>query len=167
MNTYLCRAKRSDHLLSDNTEWVIGYPVFGNKHSFLVTSCIDKVFPEQENLSTNAVEIDKDTLCQSVEMRASWDGPECETEEALVWEHDLLEVDYEGKKVIAEVKFECGMFILASNEFIDSYIPLFDVVQLEDRGWIDAKVVGNIFDNPELLKEHNLYYENNKEDAER
>lgn len=103
--------------------------------------------------------VDPDTICQSTEMNAYWDGPECELEEALVWEHDLLEVDYEGKKVIAEVKFECGMFILASNEFIDSYIPLFDVVQLEDQGWIDAKVVGNIFDNPELLNirsEHEL-----------
>lgn len=102
-------------------------------------------------LAVGMLEVDPDTICQSTEMNAYWDDLEGELEEALVWEHDLLEVDYEGKKVIAEVKFECGMFILASNEFVDSYIPLFDVVQLEDQGWIDAKVVGNIFDNPELL----------------
>lgn len=101
--------------------------------------------------------VDPDTICQSTEMKAYWDGPECKTEKALVWEHDLLEIDYEGKKIIAEVKYECGTFILASNEFADWYIPLFDIV--DDCGWIDAKVIGNKIDNPELINvknEHEL-----------
>ena len=93
-----------------------------------------------------------DNIMECTGLTAYWDTTENELQEREVWEHDLLEVEYNGKKVIAEVKFECGMYILASNEFVDSYIPLFDVVQIEDVGWLDAKVLGNIFENPELLE---------------
>lgn len=93
-----------------------------------------------------------ETICQYTGLPAYWHDFENEPQESDVWEHDLLEVVHNGKKVIAEVKYEGGMFILASDEFKDSYIPLFDVVQVEDDYWVDAKVLGNVFDNPELLE---------------
>ena len=96
--------------------------------------------------------IDKDTLCQYTELSACWNAFDNEPQEQDVWEHDLLEVVYEGKKVIAEVKYENGMYILASETFADSYIPLFEVVEIEDGcRYINAEHKGNIFDNPELL----------------
>lgn len=97
-------------------------------------------------------EIDPETVCQYTELSACWNAFDNEPQEQDVWEHDLLEVDYNGKKVIAEVKYENSMYILASNAFVDSYIPLFDVVEIEDGcAYINAEHKGNIFDNQELI----------------
>lgn len=80
-------------------------------------------------------------------MTAYWFSSDTELQNCCVWEHDLLEVLYKGKKVIAEVVFDCGMFILASNEFADTYIPLSDVTEIEDgKVYVNAKIVGNVFD---------------------
>lgn len=151
MREILFKAKRID-----NGEWVEGFYFCmvhedgRHVHHFIMPIGVDV------NLGTPIekiqVEIDIDTLCQYTGLEAYWTAFENEPQECDVWEHDLLEVDYEGKKVIANVKYEGGMFILASNEFIDSYIPLFNVVQIEDDYWIDAEHIGNIFDNPELLE---------------
>ena len=97
--------------------------------------------------------IDKSTICQYTGLEACWIAFENEPQECDVWEHDLLEVEYEGKRVVAEVMYASGMFILASEEFEDSYIPLFEVVQMNgDCAYIDAEHKGNIFDNPELIE---------------
>lgn len=145
---YMYKAKRSDY-----KQWIEGYLLFDefDKQYRIITQIR---YSTGTHIHTDcAPRIIKDTLCQSTGLTAYWIDFEEKDNDCDVWEHDLLEVDYNGKKVIAEVKYECGMFILASNEFVDSYIPLFDVVQIEDRCWIDAKVIGNIFDNSELLEE--------------
>ncbi len=90
-----------------------------------------------------------ETVGQYTGLKAYWDEYEQKSD---VFEHDLLEITYENKKVIAKVEFEAGMFILCSNEFSDSYIPLFDFVVIEDDYYIDARKIGNMHDNPELLK---------------
>ena len=91
--------------------------------------------------------VDPKTVGQYTGLVAYWEDYEKE-----VWEHDLLQIEYENKEVIAEVMYDAGMFILVSKEFSDGYIPLFDVVQLEDEAWVVAEHKGNIFDNPELLE---------------
>ena len=96
-------------------------------------------------------EVDPETVGQFTGLIAYWDD-----EAAAVWEHDLLEVEYGKRDVIAEVRYENGMFILVSNEFADGYIPLFNVVVLEDDCWVDGKVIGNIFDNPDLMEAGDL-----------
>lgn len=147
---YLHKAKRSDY-----KEWVEGYLLFDefDKQYRIITVLR---YSTGTHINTDsAPRVDKNTICQCTGLTAYWIAFEDKQYECNVWEHDLLEVDYKGKNVIAEVKYEGGMFILASNEFVDYYIPLFDVVQIEDSCWIDAKVVGNIFDNPELLEERN------------
>ena len=59
---------------------------------------------------------------------------------------------YEGKKVIAEVIYSMGMYILVSNEFADSRIPLFDFIREEDGCfYVDAVHVGNVFDDSESV----------------
>lgn len=141
MREIIFKAKRKD-----TGEWVDGL-LWKKKYDSnkIFISC----FPDKDD-NEEVFVVDQDTICQYTGLTAYWDDGD---EEASVWEHDLIVVDYRGKTVIAEVKYECGMFILASNEFVDSYILLFDVVILEDGGWVDAKVIGNVFDNPELLKE--------------
>lgn len=144
---YLYKAKRSDY-----REWVKGYLLFDefDKQHRIIT---ELRYSTGTHINTDcAPRIIKDTLCQCTGLTAYWIDFEDKQHKCDVWEHDLLEVDYKGKKVIAEVKYEGGMFILASNEFVNSYISLFDVVQIEDDYWIDAKVVGNVFDNPKLLE---------------
>lgn len=139
MREILFKAKRKDDGKWFKGDYQKRYDSFGRIEHL--------IFYSKSAIVWEYAEIDTDTICQYTELNAYWDE-----EEASVWEHDLLEVDYRGNKVIAEVKYECGMFILASDKFVDSYIPLFDVVQVEDIGWVDAKVIGNIFDNPELLE---------------
>lgn len=136
MNEILFKAKSVD-----GKRWVEGY--------YFARPLLEKHFILCDSAQW---QVDRDTLCRRIGMHASWDDPEYKSKESDVWEHDLLEVDYDGKRIVAEVKFECGMFILASNEFTDSYIPLLDFVEHDgDNRWIDAKVIGNAFDNPELI----------------
>lgn len=131
-----------------NGDWVYG----------LLTRLYDEQFENLPAEMTNTdgvsgIEIDHKTVGQYTGLAAYWYDFENEPQEEDVWEHDLLEVIYEGKKVIAKVEFEAGMFILCSNEFADSYIPLFKVVASDGDNYILAKKIGNIHDNPELLKE--------------
>lgn len=147
MREILFKAKRKD-----NGEWIEGYYLTKYDETYgKVERKRHCIYRTRSSRNWEYAEIDESTLCQYTGLTAYWIAFENEPQECDVWEHDLLEVDYNGKKVIAEVKFEGGMYILTSNEFADYYIPLFEVAQVEDIYWVDAKVIGNIFDNPELL----------------
>lgn len=58
--------------------------------------------------------------------------------------------------VIGLVEFILGGFSLASNpliEYLSGYPDEMNVLSPDwDYSWIDVKVVGNIFENPELIK---------------
>ena len=140
----------------DNEEWVEGYLLqsdlivpcgqifnfckYGDKNLLLEDYCIEfyRVNPE--------------TVRQHTGLSAYWYDYEDDLLNAEIWEHSLLKVEYENKEVVAEVRYESGMYILCSNEFYDSYVPLFNYVAFEDVAYVEAEVVGNIFDTPELLK---------------
>lgn len=150
MREILFRGKRKD-----NSEWIEGFlhiKYFQElPHDRYVIEYKPKHNAKMWQPKYMIAEIDPETIGQYTGLTAYWTEFENEPQEDDVYEHDLLEVTYEDKKVIAEVKFEAGMFILCSNEFADSYIPLFDVVVIEDDYYIEAKKIGNIHDNPELL----------------
>lgn len=131
----------------DNGEWVYGYYFQGFTGISYILVMHDHILR-----MTEMYEVDPFTIGQYTGLTAYWYDFENEPQEHDIWEHDLLEIDSNNKKIVAEVKFENGMFILCSNMLADGYIPLFDVVVLEDNCWVDAKVVGNIFDNPKLLE---------------
>lgn len=149
-----------------NDEWVEGSLLIDEKGNHYIGTYIPKYTPDTYMIPARGmgktmtrfvgmgfVMVDPETVGQYTGLTAYWEECENEMHEADVWEHDFLEVTYEGEKIIAEVEFEAGMFILCSNEFCDGYIPLFDVTSVDDIYYINAKKIGNIHDNPELLKD--------------
>lgn len=74
-------------------------------------------------------------------------------DEIEICDGDIVEFVYKDKTYIGEVKFEAGAFILACNDLPDSYITMLDIIECDrDYWWIDGKVLGNVFENPELLE---------------
>ena len=132
----------------DTKEWVYG----DLRHGGYVHND-SETYIMRSDYALHNIPVDPETVGQYTGMAAYWSEFDNEPQEADVWEHDLLEVKYEEKTVIAVVKYEVGMFILCSTEFADGYIPLFNIVEADgDEHWIDAKKIGNIHDNPELLE---------------
>ena len=57
------------------------------------------------------------------------------------------------KWINAEVKIQFGIPMLCSKEFADGFDYVSEYLQNDgEYGWIDCKIVGNKFDNPDLLK---------------
>ena len=158
---YLYRAKRID-----NGEWVEGYYTYypygmddtkNTKHSIRDTS-------------TNPGKlyfVDPSTICACTALK--------DKNGKLICENDI--VDFLGHKGI--VKYECGSFGIAYREYIDweeiesnicpvtgcdnalcacendNYISLWEIYwnfNDEDDSVNTVEVIGNIFDNPELLE---------------
>lgn len=75
-------------------------------------------------------------------------------DEVEIFENDIVEFEYEGSTYRGLIKFEGGCVIIACNELPDSYITMFDIAEFDrDYLWINGKVIGNKFNNPELMKE--------------
>ena len=74
--------------------------------------------------------------------------------EKEIYENDIVKFVYNNEKYVGVVKFQAGMFILVNNKLPDSYIPMNSIIN-NDRNfwWVDGRVIGNIFENSDLLKE--------------
>ena len=158
---YLCRAKRKSwRELPKEMWWVEGYYAYfkGNDNH-----CI---YYETDEL-TLVCDIDISTLCACTGLK--------DKNGKLIWENDI--VDFLGHKGI--VKYECGSFGIAYRECIDweeiesnicpvtgcdnalyacendNFISLWEIYwnfNDEDNSVNTVEVIGNIFDNPELLE---------------
>ena len=62
-----------------------------------------------------------------------------------IYEGDILEVDYADEESYLEVRFVRGVFAFLWNGDLDDEFPC----NAPTHEW--AKVIGNIYDNPELL----------------
>lgn len=124
---YLFKAKRID-----NGEWIVGLPMqmCGQLHI---------INPDDEN---TAYPIDVDTVCQCTGLRDKFGK--------LIWENDICD---RKEKIPEVVKYHEGDWTLdysyaSRNECGFNYCNLgFYVCKRRC-----VKVVGNIFDNPELLE---------------
>lgn len=166
---YLFRGKRID-----NGEWVIGNRiddgVTGQVFIHTVGNSVnesDKV-GEEGCLQFVAFEVAPATICQCTGLK--------DKNGKLIWENDI--VDFLGYK--GTIKFECGSFGIGYRKNIDwkeiqanimritgcenilyacendNYISLWEIYwnfNDEDNSLNIVEVIGNTFDNPELLEE--------------
>lgn len=152
---YLFKAKRLD-----NAEWVIGNLVFSVYHK-------NDVCVGQYGNEVGMHEVDSSTICQCTGLK--------DKNGKMIWENDI--VDFLGHK--GAVVFECGSFGIGHRKNIDweeiqanimrvtgcenilyacendNYISLWEIYwnfNDEDDSVNTVEVIGNIFDNPELLE---------------
>ena len=148
MRSHLSKAKRID-----NGQWVEGYyqqryDSFGTLEHLICYSKSANVWGK--------INVDPKTLCDDTEL-TDHDGRK-------IWENDIIRLhDFTAEDYIVTWSKEMGAYVICSAitklEFPDL---VGDCVQECPY----TEVVGNVFDNPELLKEHNLYCENNKRNVE-
>ena len=129
---YLFKAKRTD-----NGEWIVGD---------LSHHKTGKVFVKPLNGSAiSTCEVDKDTICQCTGFK--------DKNEKLIWENDICRrILLPTKRIeknfrIAYVPYKCCLSAIdldGSNvTFLSDYI----------NNKYEVEVIGNIFDNPELLEQ--------------
>lgn len=129
---YLFRGKRID-----NGEWVHGYLFddgFENGRVFLGGIVIEKyngtACDDWNVTGINFYEIDPNTICQCTGLK--------DKNGKLIWENDICKYQWNGKTKIDVIKYDPPMF---------SYSGAM-------RWNLDCdEVIGNKFDNPELLEE--------------
>ena len=151
---YLYRAKNID-----DGEWVQGYLYGIWERRYILWGMTNDV--------PDMIEVDTSTICQCTGLR--------DKNGKLIWENDI--VDFLGHK--GKVMYECGSFGIAYRECIDweeiesnicsvtgcdnalyacendNYISLWEIYwnfNDEDYSVNTVDVIGNIFDNPELLE---------------
>ena len=151
-NRYLYRAKRTD-----NGEWVEGYyAVIGEK-----TVIIEKereefydVEGEKKSHGNKIVEVDPSTICQCTGLK--------DKNGKLIWENNIVSFQFDNddcpfpnkdtKKRIGKVFFSdfraSWSITMGKNGSKSLNNDLWKYVQNGNR----VEVIGNIFDNPELLE---------------
>lgn len=150
---YLFKAKRVD-----NGEWVQGALIDGESHCLIGQEIKFSPYVEHE-CKIVGYEVDRNTICKSTGLR--------DKNGKLIWENDIVKkgfyIDYDSvyqeehvtsvisKEYVGTVKFECFAWIVETfNDQIKCILPIYELSEHSE----DIKyfvVVGNIFDNPELL----------------
>lgn len=123
MREILFRAKRLD-----NGKWVCGFlvPMWGQMH------IIDRDFENTAYL------IDESTLCQYTGLK--------DKNGNRIWENDIVRIENSMDDGIGNIEFYGGMWYVDG----EPSNTLYDIIEYDDI--VEMEVVGNIFDNPELMK---------------
>lgn len=135
MRKILFKAKRKD-----NGEWVEGF-IFEIKGKFYImkmTQTFMTAYYSEESVvdfNMRAVEIDPDTLCQYTGLT--------DKNGKKIWENDIVEVPGEEGYFVCEWDEDTARFVLNGDRMTVDF----------DNYWAyEIEVVGNIFDNPDLLE---------------
>ena len=136
---YLYRAKRKD-----NGEWIVGSliqaPYLGSIRSWISSEQEDKA--RLREISSNqavwrAFEVRTDTICQCTGLK--------DKNGKLIFENDIVRIcDYIVKVLWCD---EFALYRLDTKNFKFSYF-FGETFKAED-----VEIIGNIFDNPELLEQ--------------
>ena len=158
---YLFKGKRID-----NGEWVQGALFNGESHCIIGQEIKFSPYTEHE-CKIVGYEVDRDTICQCTGLK--------DKNGKLIWENDIVELF--GHRGV--IKYECGGFGIGYRKNIDweeiqanimrvtgcenilyacendNYISLWEIYwnfNDEEDSVSTVEVIGNIFDNPELLE---------------
>lgn len=142
----LYKAKRVD-----NGEWVFGLPIYKNYiRVFTEHEYEDEEGRKIKYSTTKDYQVDPKTMCEFIGL--------IDKNKNKIFEHDIAEYkdcpasDYYRETIIVNrgvIKFEDGAFFVTNRETVE----MDDLVY---NGVMECSVVGNIFDNPELLEEKEL-----------
>lgn len=125
MRDILFKAKR----ISDG-QWVEGYlykQVGVKDRIYFAIEVIDN--------TVKAYEVDESTICQYIGL-SDKNGNK-------IWENDIVEIPTEDEYFHLKWEEDTARFVMSSNSFIVTF----------DNYWShEVEVIGNIFDNPELLE---------------
>ena len=125
---YLYRAKRKD-----NGEWISGYLYGIWERKYILWGIINDV-PDMK-------EVDPSTICQCTGLK--------DKNGKLIWENDIIEAWSQGRCAIGKIKHRIDgtwiMYPAWQNGEMWYLLP-------NDEGITTVEVIGNIFDNPELLE---------------
>ena len=130
MREILFKAKRID-----NGEWIEGNHVYLENAHYIVPLYIEWNETEQRE-SPMFIRVDRKTLCQ-------YTGFEDENKKRI-WENDI--VKHEQSETIGTVKWYQEDY---AGWCVDDVV--IDEQQFTDEMWSECEVIGNCFDNPELL----------------
>ena len=129
---YLYRAKRLD-----NGEWVQGYLVYDNRDK-LYRIIMEIQYSTGTCITTdNAPRVDSSTICQCTGLK--------DKNGKLIWENDIIKCKF-GIAVAVWDKSEWRIKLVKDNIWRKDLH--YWVVEDNQR----TEVIGNIFDNPELLE---------------
>lgn len=129
----LFKAKRKD-----SGEWVEGYYVYCRKRHYILPVLNKAIgFDERED---EWIEIDPDTICQYTGLT--------DKNGKKIWENDILRRD--GYWNI-RIEFENGVFMVRNADKVQ-YINRVTCTSINTFNIKSYEVIGNIFDNPELLE---------------
>jgi uncharacterized phage protein (TIGR01671 family) len=135
MREILFKAKRKNwRELPKEEWWVEGLPSYG------INGEISEIEHWKDFANCEVVEIDPETLCQYTGLKDK-DGNR-------IWENDIVEAWSEGQKAIGKVERRIdGLYIM-----YPAYQKKFWGLRPDDLGETTVNIIGNIFDNPELLE---------------
>lgn len=133
MREILFKAKRID-----NGEWVEGYLFFIVDTPYIIcdgeTMCMDG---ENTDLhATEWYEVDESTICQYTGLT--------DKNGNKIWENEIIQIATEDEYFHLEWQDDTARFVMNGDGFTIDF----------DNYWsYEVEVIGNIFDNPELIRE--------------
>lgn len=128
-NRYLFRGKRID-----NSEWIVGNLIQTDDGVYIIQNYV----PQH---SIKNCEVDPSTVCQCTGLK--------DKNGKLIFENDIMEahIDEDFPEDVSRFKVEWN-----GKGWIENHPDGVDREYLDDFDTEHFKVVGNIFDNPELLE---------------
>lgn len=128
-NRYLFRGKRID-----NSEWIVGNLIQTDDGVYIIQNYV----PQH---SIKNCEVDPSTVCQCTGLK--------DKNGKLIFENDIMEahIDEDFPEDVSRFKVEWN-----GKGWVENHPDGVDREYLDDFDTEHFKVVGNIFDNPELLE---------------
>ncbi|OUQ17656.1 hypothetical protein B5E84_09995 [Lachnoclostridium sp. An14] len=126
MREILFKAKRID-----NGDWVEGNYITDEQDK--EKAYIGYIFGIED---FDIVEVNPETLCQYTELK--------DKNGNRIWENDIVRIENSMDEGIGNVEFYGGMWYVDGEPNNN----LYDILEYDDG---EVEVIGNIFDNPELL----------------